>query len=161
LDKAFALDVPMQWKPLVAWTVVMVAGVGAFDYSYAWICERLGIKLNEQLAIKLFNLPNLTGFELAAVFLMGALILPVLEEVVFRGIAYQSLRTKANPWLAIPVSAAIFAAVHMDISAFLPIFVCGCALAYAFERTKNLRLPILIHCLNNIIALTCTLLERS
>jgi len=112
------------------------------------------------LIVILFNLPNLKGFELVAVCLMGILLVPVLEELLFRGIIYQSLRTKVKPLFAIPISAFLFAAVHMELSALLPIFVAGCIMAYTFERAKSLYVPIAIHCLNNTIALTVTLLTH-
>jgi len=160
LFKAFALDISIPWKTFTIWLVVSVAGVVFVEIFYQWICRHLGIKLYSQLVSKLLHLSDLKGLQMVAVFLLVAFIGPILEELTFRGILYQSLRTKAKPWLAILISSVFFAAVHLDISAFIPILVLGGVQAYAFEKTKSLRLPIAIHCLNNGLSIVLIMLSR-
>lgn len=83
--------------------------------------------------------------ELAAVFVPAALH----EELVFRGYAYQKLRTWSRTG-AIAISAAFFAALHggnwgITPIAMLNLLLAGVLLALAYERRRHLWLPIGIH----------------
>jgi TPR repeat protein/membrane protease YdiL (CAAX protease family) len=157
--EAFGLRARPERKPLILWALAVPGGAGLFSLGYSLLLDILKVRPLNQIIAEFFKL-QLGGFELAAAFALGVLILPALEEIVFRGIVYQSLRTKLKPWLAVPLSALIFAAVHMDLFAMAPIFVTGCVLALAFEKTKNLWVPVAAHCLNNAIAIGWILLTR-
>ena len=83
--------------------------------------------------------------ELFLVFVPAALH----EELVFRGYAYQKLRTW-NRAGAVAVSACIFAALHGTNPGVTPVamanlLLAGVLLALAYERTRHLWLPIGIH----------------
>jgi CAAX protease family protein len=90
--------------------------------------------------------------ELVAVFLPAALH----EELVFRGYAYQKLRTW-NRGGAIAVTACLFAALHGGNWGVTPIAIAnlllaGVLLALAYERTRHLWLPIGIHLGWNVVS---------
>ena len=53
-----------------------------------------------------------------------------------------------KPFVAILISAAIFAIVHPPVS-FVPVFALGVATAFAFERTRLLLAPVLTHVIYN------------
>ena len=90
--------------------------------------------------------------ELVAVFLPAALH----EELVFRGYAYQKLRTW-NRGGAIAITACLFAALHGGNWGVTPIAIAnlllaGVLLALAYERTRHLWLPIGIHLGWNVVS---------
>jgi membrane protease YdiL (CAAX protease family) len=82
------------------------------------------------------------------VFVLG--VMPALcEETLFRGFLYTSLRAKHGVFFSVVVSAAVFAAVHMDFGAFLQLFILGAVFALVMERTKSLVPSMVAHCLWN------------
>ncbi|MET0322413.1 MAG: CPBP family intramembrane glutamic endopeptidase [Duganella sp.] len=78
---------------------------------------------------------------------------PLCEEFIFRGLIFGGLRRSMPVWQAVAVSAAIFAVVHPPIS-MLPVFVVGLCTAWAYERSKTLLAPMLIHAGYNAVLVT-------
>ena len=83
-------------------------------------------------------------------FAVGGIIGPIAEEVFFRGILYGYLR-RWGVYPAVILSTICFVLPHMH-SSFLPItqLVGGVVFALAYEKEKNLMVPITIHCLGNL-----------
>jgi membrane protease YdiL (CAAX protease family) len=91
--------------------------------------------------------------------LIGAVVLgaPIVEEVIFRVFLQSAfLRWFGSPWLAIVFSAAPFAALHYKIGgelipyyAIAPLFVLALAMGLAYERTRRIGVPIVMHMLFN------------
>ncbi len=86
--------------------------------------------------------------------LIGAAVIgaPLVEEIMFRGFFQSSLlRWTGMPWIAILITAVVFTSVHafgegaVDYYALGPIFVLGLATGLAYERTKRLGVPIVMH----------------
>ncbi|MBI9092706.1 MAG: CPBP family intramembrane metalloprotease [Desulfobacterium sp.] len=90
------------------------------------------------------------GRELIFFFITGGLVAPVAEEIFFRGIIYGYLRCVSVP-MALALTTLIFALCHAR-SGGLPLFqmVGGLVFALAFERSKSIAAPIIIHVLGNL-----------
>jgi membrane protease YdiL (CAAX protease family) len=56
------------------------------------------------------------------------------------------------------LSAAIFSLAHVNVMAALPLFVFGVGLAFAYERSRSLAGPVLMHMLFNAWNLVAMLL---
>ena len=84
-----------------------------------------------------------------------ALAPAIVEEVFFRA-GVQQLFTNwfQKPWLAILVTSILFSAVHMSYFGFLPRAMLGAVLGLLFYYSKNIWTNILMHFLNNGIAVT-------
>lgn len=80
---------------------------------------------------------------------LAALLAPVFEETLFRGIIYKALRTKTGKWPAAILSAALFSGLHMDIWGFGPRFILGLLLAHLYEKYQSLYPSMGLHALNN------------
>ena len=80
---------------------------------------------------------------------------PVTEEVCFRGMLFGGLREKLPRIGAALICGLIFGALHAitGISAVPPLIVFGFLLALLYERTGSILPGILLHMLNNIVAL--------
>lgn len=78
------------------------------------------------------------------------LLQPLEEELVFRGLVYGRMRRFFPPGLSIPVSALVFGACHGNIVQMLYGFFMGCILAWAFEKYKSLKAPLIVHSAVNI-----------
>jgi membrane protease YdiL (CAAX protease family) len=81
--------------------------------------------------------------------LLVAVLAPLVEETVFRGVLYQWLRKSLPVWAAAGISAAIFAAAHAIPTLFPWLFVTGLALALVFEYGGTLYCSMLLHGLIN------------
>ena len=86
------------------------------------------------------------------------ILLPVGEEILFRGIAYISLAGRFGQTKGILLSALLFALLHGYIRSFvplvlggIPIFFMGLTLAWLYIRTRSLIPCIITHSLVNLI----------
>ena len=80
---------------------------------------------------------------------------PISEEVCFRGMLFGGLRERLPRVAAALISAAIFGALHAltGITAVPPLIAFGFILALLYEKTGSVVPPILLHMLNNSVAL--------
>lgn len=85
--------------------------------------------------------------------LMSVIAAPVLEEVFFRGFVFAGFRGRYGWWKAALLSAAIFAAIHIQPLAFVPLFLAGFLFAFLYHYSKSIWLPITMHFLMNFMAL--------
>jgi len=83
------------------------------------------------------------GFVLFLVF--AALIVPVLEETIFRGFVFQGLARSWGPLLGAIVSSLLFAAWHQQLSVLIPIFGLALLLSAGFYWTKSIYTNIAFH----------------
>ena len=83
------------------------------------------------------------------------LIGPMLEELLFQGAIQKGVFRKLNPWLAIILTAIVFAGAH-DITlnkAFLDRFLSGIAFGYVYQKTDDIKMAILAHSITNLLPL--------
>jgi membrane protease YdiL (CAAX protease family) len=80
---------------------------------------------------------------------------PISEETCFRGMLFGGLRTRLPRLAAALLSALIFGALHATtgISAVPPLVFFGFVLALLYERTGSIVPGIILHMLNNSVAL--------
>lgn len=84
---------------------------------------------------------------------LGGFIVPIAEEVFFRGVLYRWMRQFSSPWVAIPVTSVVFGVLHGDIAVAGATFVMGLILAWFYERSRSLWPSIMIHVVNNSLKL--------
>jgi uncharacterized protein len=148
-----------RWSKLpllhtIIWAVALIGAGLAFNYLYATYVIP-DVKVQEVLR-KLFEAMPDTIANMVMLFFAVAVLAPVLEELLFRGLLQNALKHKLPIWGAIIVSGMIFGAVHMDYHAFPALAVMGMAFGLLYHLTGSLRLTILAHVLNNAAALAFT-----
>ena len=84
--------------------------------------------------------------------LMLAVLAPIMEEVLFRGILLEAVREKYSSGRAIVVSALMFGVIHIIPQQVVNAFVIGLILGFIYVRTDSLWPVIIIHALNNAMA---------
>ena len=86
------------------------------------------------------------------------LIVPVFEEILFRGFCQTSIRAMSNsPWAAIFLTSLFFAILHPPTH--IPaLFMLSAGLGYAYERSGSLLRPILMHVFFNGTSVAMTFL---
>ena len=106
---------------------------------------------------KMYDLVNdilsqMTGGPFWSSFLVTAIFAPFFEEWLCRGMVLRGLLTKMKPAWAIIVSALFFALIHMNPWQALNAFIIGLVMGYVYYKTGNLLLTMLIHFVNNGLA---------
>ena len=86
-------------------------------------------------------------------FLYGCIFCPVLEEIGFRGLLLGGLlKSRCRPWLAIPITAVIFALFHGVGLHSLVSFVFAIIVGWLYWRTGSIILCMIIHIINNSLS---------
>ena len=77
-------------------------------------------------------------------------IVPVTEEVTFRGVIFGQLRRGFGPWASVFLSAVLFGIMH-GISVHIGYAIaCGLIIAACYHITDSLVAPIILHAVFNI-----------
>lgn len=78
-------------------------------------------------------------------------LVPIAEELLFRGILQGELSLRFSRTTRVLVSSVIFAVFHLDLIQGSYVFLAGIILALAYELTGSLLVPIFMHILFNFI----------
>lgn len=87
-----------------------------------------------------YSVPLLVG-----VFVFGILT-PIGEELMFRGVIYNSLKRYFPPMISMWVCAFIFGLYHGNLTQFVYATAMGFFMVWVYERIGKLQAPIFIHC---------------
>lgn len=77
---------------------------------------------------------------------------PILEEILFRGLIFESCRERFGSGAAVLISALLFGLVHGVPVQIINAFVVGLIFGYIYLRTGSLLSVIILHAINNGIA---------
>lgn len=105
-------------------------------------------KLDAQAPVEVFENSD-TIIHLALSIVMACIAAPIAEEFLFRGYMYGTLRRLTHPIFAAIVVGALFAVVHSNLPALLPLWVFSILLCLAYEWTRCLWVPIGMHAVFN------------
>jgi membrane protease YdiL (CAAX protease family) len=130
--------------------------------------------INLLLSLALDTIAHTTGLELPEVqaelrrlalnadtapilFVSAVLLAPLAEELFFRGMLFQSLRTHHGLRLGMILSAAAFSLAHLEPSVLATvlvtasIFPLGLLLAWLLARRGTLAVPVVVHGVFNLL----------
>ncbi|MGT2769318.1 CPBP family intramembrane glutamic endopeptidase [Streptococcus ictaluri] len=82
-----------------------------------------------------------------------------MEELLFRGILQEKL-SRVSFWLSIIVTSVIFSYIHGNDSIFNTQLISSLLYGIAYQTSKDLRFPIVIHSLQNLIVLLTVVLLK-
>ena len=88
--------------------------------------------------------------------LLYGILIPIVEEVIFRGAIFNILRRWIPFVWAMLISAVAFGVFHGNLVQFIYASLCGLFLAYAYEKTKSIFASIFSHIAMNIVAYVMT-----
>lgn len=81
-----------------------------------------------------------------------AVLVPIVEEMLFRGIILKGLLKAYRPWLAILISALIFSFAHVNPNQFLPTAIYGVVLGWIAYWLNSILPTIVMHMTINAFA---------
>lgn len=85
--------------------------------------------------------------------MLAVLVGPLYEEVFFRGILYQTLRTKLSWVLSVLLCTAVFALLHDPPAQMAGAFLLGLVTCYVMEKRGSITECFAIHAADNLFAL--------
>ena len=87
------------------------------------------------------------------------IVAPIYEEVMFRGILWSAVREQfagsKGAWVATITTSVLFSIIHLQYEFYemSVIFILAMLLGYARSRSGSLYVPILLHIINNGLAM--------
>jgi membrane protease YdiL (CAAX protease family) len=84
-------------------------------------------------------------------FIATVFISPVSEELIFRGVLLNRLKTIVPTLFSILISSLLFASLH-TYGSIIAAFIFGICMAILYLKTDNILVPIFAHFLNNLFA---------
>jgi membrane protease YdiL (CAAX protease family) len=84
-------------------------------------------------------------FSSVLTMVVGTTIIPIAEELFFRGFILTELRRALPMWGAALLSSVFFGAIHGSLVWGISAFMIGMVLAWQALRTKSILVPILTH----------------
>ena len=80
------------------------------------------------------------------------IVMPVMEEMLFRGVIFNRIKKYSDKILAMYISAIIFGIYHMNLVQGIYAFFLGIVLALVYEYYKSILAPITLHICGNFTA---------
>ena len=161
------LDKKVDWKVLL-WAIgIMLVALPAINLMSHWnqqmVLPSWLSGLEEWMKNKEAEAEWLTKQFMSVTTVSGLLVnlllmavLPALsEEITFRGVLQRLLSPKhstLNSHLSIWLTAIIFSAIHMQFYGFVPRMLMGALFGYMMVWTGSLWVPMLMHFVNNGMA---------
>ena len=158
LADTFGLRVPRSaWPTLLRATLGLVGVSTLADVLVDLAGARLGVETHWTDGFQERLVWGTSG-EVVADAIDSCAFAPILEEPLFRGVLYATLRLRLGPAPATLVSAGLFALAHgYGVVGFVSVFASGVLWALAYERTRSLLPGMLAHAVSNIQATTIVL----
>ena len=126
--------------------------------SFAWdyFLTKTGLPTERQDMVDILQNTGSPGVKIALI-LVATLLVPVTEEVLFRGGLFRYFRTRVPRWAAILVTSLLFGALHVSwgdhmggLPSLAPLTVLAVVFCLAYERTGSIGTTIVAHALFNL-----------
>jgi membrane protease YdiL (CAAX protease family) len=132
--------------------VGLLVGVLALMASAAAqvVLDRLGVRQTQLADFECIKAFPAAGF--LAVMFAGGVLAPMAEELYFRGFVFRTYLIAKGPLAAYVFGSALFALLHLNLPAVLPIFLLGALFSAAYHRTGSIIPSMVAHAVNNSVA---------
>lgn len=156
----------MGWKdgfgfnaPRLGRAIILALTVGVVMLPIAWsltglssqLLRLLQMPVEPQQAVKVLQSAKGDAQALFYHALAAIFIAPFVEELIFRGIVYPTIKQRGYHKLALWGTSILFALIHGNLMIFVPLTVLAIFLTFLYETTNNLLAPILTHAFFNAV----------
>lgn len=132
---------------------VAAAAIGA-----AAVLESANYPMTQQPVLDFLMSSQYPGWLRLTVILIAVTVVPLVEEIIFRGVFLPIALRRASAPVAVASISFIFAAMHMHIPSLAPLFVLAAFFSTAYLITGSLAVPIVMHALFNGVSIAAMLL---
>jgi len=115
-----------------------------------WILPEAWVQ--EQSVVLLLEMAD-APVERVLIVLFILLLAPFSEELLFRAFLYPALCRQMSEKRAVFCGAAVFAALHLNLFAFVPLFAGGIGFNWIYARYRNLWYNVAVHMMWNALSL--------
>jgi membrane protease YdiL (CAAX protease family) len=140
--------------------LAMLPFVAAVQCLNVPLLEFFKIPIDRQNMVELLMNPEYPLWLRTQLILMAVTAAPIVEELLFRGIALPALLKRMGTVRAICLVSLIFALIHFHVPSILPLFVVAFAFSLGYLYSETLLVPILMHAIFNGVNLAVMLVTR-
>jgi membrane protease YdiL (CAAX protease family) len=132
--------------------VGLMVGVGVLVVSalIQAVMRAIGVQQTQLASLECVREFPIVGF--LGVLFAGGVLAPIAEELYFRGFVFRSYRLTKSPLVAYGATSLLFATLHLNLPALLPILVLSLIFCFAYQRTGSIVPSMVGHALNNSAA---------
>ena len=88
--------------------------------------------------------------------LVLGVVVPVAEEMMFRGILFKRFRERQGFWYSAVCSSVFFAFMHTSTTQTIYALLLGLMLSYLYEKFRTIKAPVILHIVMNMGAVFLT-----
>ena len=156
LDYGFGLKINAETPKLLATgaflTLATLPLVALVTIPYLRLLQSLGVQCDPQsVALMIQNTADTPWPVRIAVGALAAILVPAIEELVFRGVAFPALARRLGTLPAAILISLVFAVMHEEVPTYAPLFVLSMVFCLAYARTGSLLVPFAMHATHNVI----------
>lgn len=156
---------PLRWsgepwtKILLLSSLVIAASYGLYilsEWLIGYLPSSWGVSIEDAVTKGLEHLFVVGQWYEPLVMIFALAVVPAFsEELFFRGYLQRRLIqfSPRRHWTIIVMVSMLFSLVHFSAVGFLSRFLLALWLGYAYYRRDNIVVPMVIHCLNNLVTL--------
>lgn len=136
----------------ILYGVVLFFIIGSAKFFLEYVSSILQWDAPQQEVVDLLSKPeNLKWYYFFLMAAVTVVLAPIVEEILFRGILYVSLREIFNPLSAALTVSLLFGISHGNLLVLLPLTMFSLILIYQYEKEGNLLACILAHAIFNFL----------
>lgn len=115
-----------------------------------WFGLSLSSEREQQIEKEILQAKDTNMLAALASFVVIGILVPIAEEVLFRGVVQTYLVRRMGVVIGIVISSLWFALLHIDLALFVPLFVIGLGLGFVRHRYQSIWGAVLLHAVNNL-----------
>lgn len=149
------------WLISYPWVLVMGHLVALIMLQFGPLSEM------DQVAVKQFKLSQQNPALFISMLLAIIFLVPLAEEILFRGFLQRGFRAFLAPWQAICLTSIVFALFHFsttqgwnNIELILSLFILSCYLGFIYEKWGSIWAPMGLHMAFNAISISLIMLQE-
>ena len=151
-EEAFGLRTGFNLKTLAAAAFAALCVI-PISIAVIFVCEMLitHFGLEPQLQDPVLALAKSEHWhDIAIMGVMACILAPIVEELIFRGLIYQTIKQSGYKRSALWASSILFAAFHSNLMTFIPLTLLAILFALLYETSGTIVAPIAVHSLFNL-----------
>ena len=148
----FSLENPKRILILGILAAIVVLPVAwALQQLTAWLMTSSHLHPEPQQVVREMQKGGASPFQQIYLGVVALVLAPIVEEMLFRGILYPTIKRAGYPKLALWGTSILFSLTHQNIPAFFALVFFAMILTLLYEETGNLLAPMVAHsCFNTV-----------
>lgn len=152
LEKKYGIPPAVKAPASKYWTILVFGAVGSIAATCLMAMAQMAFYdiRYEQAAESMY------AVSLPVQIIGLGIIIPLAEEMMFRGIMYKRYRERQGFWYSAIWSSVFFSMMHTSMTQVIYTFCLGLMLSYLYEKFGTIKAPVLLHAVMNICSLVFT-----